>query len=223
MDVEKYQPEPTITLSDLEALKTIADPLRNQIMEVLTPEPLTVGQIAGLLGVENSKLYYHINLLEKHGFIRVVDTTQRGNLIEKHYWITAHAFHLDENMFNFNVDTPEGTEAISTLLLSKLDATREDLARSLQARHRQIVEGAEPHPRPVIDHRSVVMISDQQAAQFQERLKALIDEFAETESEDEPGDRQSWALGVFMYPRFYYPQSEDKNQDQIDPNGDQFD
>lgn len=212
MSDQKFQPEAVMTLTDLEALKTIADPLRNQIMEVLTPAPLTVGQIAGLLGVENSKLYYHINLLEKHDFIRVVETTQRGNLIEKHYWITAHAFQLDEGMFNFNVDTPEGTEAISTLLLSKLDATREDLARSLQARHRQIVEGAAPNPRSVIDHRSVVMVSDKRAAAFQERLKALIEEFEEIESEEDSDERQSWALGVFMYPRFYFPQHGEAEQ-----------
>ena len=44
------QPVALNVLTDLEALKTIADPLRNQIMEVLTTEPLTVGQIAGLSG-----------------------------------------------------------------------------------------------------------------------------------------------------------------------------
>ena len=213
MDVEKFQPEPLITLTDLEALKTIADPLRNQILEVLTPEPLTVGQIAGLLGVEKSKLYYHITLLEKHGFIRVVDTTQRGNLIEKHYWITAQAFHLDGNLFNFNVDTPEGTEAIRSLLLTNLDATREDLARSLQARHRQIVEGAPVHPRPVIHDRLLFNISDDKAKQFQERLRLLMEEFKEEESFDDSKERQSWALGVFMYPRFYYPQHEDETQE----------
>jgi DNA-binding transcriptional ArsR family regulator len=212
--IEKnFQPEEVAVLTDLEALKVISDPLRNQIMETLTPEPLTVGQIAGLLGLDNSKLYYHINLLEKHGFIRVVDTSQRGNLIEKHYWITAQNYHIDENMFNFNVDTVEGTEAISTLLLANVDATREDLARSLKARHHQIVGGAPQQPRPVVDYREVINISDQRALEFQARLKTLLEEFEETESDEDSGERQSWALGVFMYPRFYYPPSEEDNSE----------
>jgi DNA-binding MarR family transcriptional regulator len=210
------QPEALLTLTDLEALKTIADPLRNQIMEALTPEPLTVGQIAGLLGVEKSKLYYHISQLEKYDFIRVVDTTQRGNLIEKHYWITAYAFDIDEGMFNFNVDTPEGTEAITTLLLANLDATREDLVRSLTARHQQIAQGAPQQPRPVIDHRKVFNISDEKAEQFQARLKILLEEFTVEESLDDPKERQSWALGVFMYPRFYFPQGKNSNENSFE-------
>ena len=212
MTDKKFKPEEIKLLTDLESLKVISDPLRNQIMEVLTPEPLTVGEMASALGLENSKLYYHINLLEKHGFIQVVDTSQRGNLIEKHYWITAQNFQIDENMFNFNVDTVEGTEAISTLLLANIDATREDLARSLKARHHQIAGGAPPQPRPVVDYREVVNISDGKALEFQTRLKALLDEFKETGSETESGELQSWALGVFMYPRFYYPQQEEADQ-----------
>lgn len=209
---KKYQPEAVRILDNLESLKTISDPLRNQIMETLTPAPLSVGQLAGLLGLEKSKLYYHINQLEKFGFIQVVDTTQHGNLIEKHYWITAHSFQIDEGLFTFNVETEEGTEAISTLLLTKIDATRADLARSLQARHQQLKHGAEPHHRMVLDFREVVNIPDEKANEFQARLKDLLAEFEETESDDDSGERQSWALGVFMYPRFYYPHREDETE-----------
>ncbi|MFC1936911.1 ArsR/SmtB family transcription factor [Chloroflexota bacterium] len=81
---EKFQPAPLMVLKDLEAVKVVADPLRNQIMEVLTAEPLTVNQIGEKLGLTASKLYYHVNMLEKHGFITVVDTIVHGNLIEKH-------------------------------------------------------------------------------------------------------------------------------------------
>ena len=59
-----YTPAPILILSDLDAVKAIADPLRNQIIEVLSPEPLTVNQIGEKLGLAPSKLYYHVNMLE---------------------------------------------------------------------------------------------------------------------------------------------------------------
>ena len=65
-------PEPTMMINDLESLKVFSDPLRNQIMEILAPEKLTINQIAKKLGLAPSKLYYHINLLEKHGLIQEV-------------------------------------------------------------------------------------------------------------------------------------------------------
>ena len=116
-------------------------------------------------------------------------------------------------MFNFNVDTPEGTEAISTILLANLDATREDLSRSLNARHRQIALGAPEKPRPVIDFRNVSNISDEKAVEFQHRLKALLDEFKEEEPLENGEPTQSWALAAFMYPRFYFPPDENSDKE----------
>jgi DNA-binding transcriptional ArsR family regulator len=55
-------------------VKTIADPLRNQIFESLILQPPTVRQIAEKLGLSPKRLYYHVRLLETHGLIQVVET-----------------------------------------------------------------------------------------------------------------------------------------------------
>lgn len=107
-----HTPAPSLILTDLEAVKAIADPLRSQIIEVLSPEPMTVNQIAEKLGLASSKLYYHVNMLEKHGFLKVVDTTVRGNIIEKHYWITAYDYDIEKDLLNFNVTTTDGKENV---------------------------------------------------------------------------------------------------------------
>jgi len=195
----------------MEALKTMADPLRNQIMEVLTPRAMTVNQVSKKLGVESSKLYYHFSLLEKHGFIQVVETTQRGNLIEKHYRVTAFQFKLADDVFNFNVGTPEGTENIITMLLASIDATREDLRRSMYARHQQIIHGAEPKSRGVIHHRELYNLPDEKAEEFNQRLKALIKEF-EQEAEEfntEAEETLPWALSIVLYPSFYFDSDQE--------------
>ena len=207
------QPKDLIKLGSLESLKAAADPLRNQIMEVLTSAPMTIKQVAGRLGEESSKLYYHFNQLEKHGFIHVVETTIQGNLIEKRYWITAYRFDLDDDLFNFNVDTPEGTENILAVLLMNIDHTREDLRRSMYARHQQIIQGAEAIPRPVLDTREIFNLPDEKAAEFHKRLNDLIKEFAGEAKEFEPDEAtMPWALSLVFYPSFYYDEEGNNNE-----------
>lgn len=205
-----FQPKQIHVFDDLEALKVIADPLRNQILEALIPFPQTVTQVAKKLGVDTSRMYYHVRLLEKHGFIQLVDTMVHGNLIEKTYWVTAYRFEVAPEAFNFNVETPEGTEKIISLLMSNIDATREDLRRSIYARHQQIAQGAPKNPRNVIDTRLVFHLQDEKAQEFHQRLKTLLDEFQQEEEalpESDP-ERIPWALSLVFYPSFYYQQEE---------------
>ncbi|MEJ2757777.1 MAG: helix-turn-helix domain-containing protein [Anaerolineales bacterium] len=210
-------PEAILTLESLDALKVIADPLRNQILEVLTPKPLTINQVAAKLGVASSKLYYHFNLLEKNNIIRVVDTVVHGNLIEKHYWITAYQFQLDEEMFNFQVDTPEGTEQLVNLLLTNLNATREDIQRSMYARHHQISQGAPQNPRHVFDHREIFQVPDEVATKFHSRLHALVEEFKQEAEQYENSQEEGltpWALSLVFYPSFYFEEQQTGEKDE---------
>lgn len=210
-------PEAILTLESLEALKVLADPLRNQIMEVMTPKPLTINQAAARLGVAASKLYYHVNLMEKHNLLRVVDTVVHGNLIEKHYWITAYQFKIDEEMFNFQVDTPEGTEHLIEMLLSNLNATREDIQRSMYARHHQIAHGAPQNPRHVFDLREVYRLPDEVATTFHSRLHALVEEFKQEAAQYENSQEEGltpWALSLVFYPSFYFDEQQTGEADE---------
>jgi len=201
--MEETKPSQLHTIKDLEAAKAIADPLRLQIIEVLLPHQLTVKQIADKLGLAPSKLYYHVNTLEKHDLIQVVDTTIHGNIIEKQYWVTAYNYTVDQDIYNFNVQETEGKENIITMALTTLDTVREDFVRSIEARVYNLEHGAEPHPRQVIKFREVCRIPDEKIESFQARLRELLDEF---EALDEPdnADIQPWALTVFLYPTFYF-------------------
>ena len=206
--MEYFKPAPTLTIKDLENLRVITEPLRNQIVEVLIPQPLTVGQIAERLGLAASKLYYHVNLLEQHDFIRVVDTTTRGNLIEKHYWVTALEYCIDEQLLNFS--TTQGKENIYAMLTAVLDTTREDLIRSLEARAFHLERGAKEHPRRVVNLRVVSKLSDDKANEFMERLHALIKEFEAADDSERDVETHPYALTLVAYPTFYY---EDPSED----------
>jgi len=200
-------PAPSLILNDLEAVKAIADPLRKQIIEVLSPKPLNVNQIAERLGLAPSKLYYHVNLLEKYGFLKVVDTTVHGNIIEKIYWITAYDFNIEKDLLNFNVTTSDGKENIISMFLSTIDTTREDFVRSIEARVFNLEHGAEPQPRHALNHRAVCQIPENQIAEFHTRLHDLVKEFTEMDN-PEAEDGHPWAFSVILYPSFYYEEAD---------------
>jgi DNA-binding Lrp family transcriptional regulator len=203
-----FVPAPSLILTDLEAVKAIADPLRNQIIEVLSPEPMTVNQIAERLGLAPSKLYYHVNLLEKHGFLKVINTTIHGNIIEKHYWITAYDFDIEKDLLNFNVTTNDGKENIINMFLTTIDTTREDFVRSIEARAFNLEHGAHPQPRHVRNHRAVCQIPDSRVAEFHDRLDALVKEFVDLD-DPEAEDAHPWAFTAVLYPSFYYDEADE--------------
>jgi DNA-binding transcriptional ArsR family regulator len=92
-------------IQDLETLRAIADPLRNQTLDILIEQPQTVGEAAVKLGLSPSKLYYHFSLLEKHGLIQVCETRQVGNLLEKVYRAVSSNLKIADNLLNFRTPT----------------------------------------------------------------------------------------------------------------------
>lgn len=197
------------TIDSLEALKVVADPLRTQIMEILYPKPMTVNQIADRLGLAPSKLYYHMNQLELHGFVHVVDTQVQGNIIEKFFWLTAKDFDLDKELLQFAGH--EVTNEVHQVLLSTLDATRADIVRSIEAREFNRGQGAQDNPRHLMLTREVNRISDERAQEFMERLKALLEEFS-SEAPVDDAAAPNYAMTLAFYPSFYYNEDLDKPQ-----------
>lgn len=196
-------------IADLDTLRAIADPLRVQIMELLESQPLTVKQVAEKLGLAPSKLYYHFGALEKLGFIEVAETRMVANMLEKTYKSAAHILDVDPALFKFSKGGDN--EPINILLSSTIDATREDMLRSLEARQFQLQEGADEQPRQMIVNRIVSNISEKRIGEFQKRLVQLIQEF-EAEDKNSKSTDQPYALTVAFYPSFYFDKASKKGK-----------
>lgn len=208
--IDPNQPSQSFVIGDLETLKVIADPLRSQILEAFILQPLTVKQVAERLGLAASKLYYHVNLLEKHGLIKVVDTRIVSGIIEKQYRATASRLEVDHSLLAFTTDA--GKENINTVLLSTLDTTRDDILRSLQARYFELETGnVEKRPRRVVVARQLSRIPDERAEEFGRRLDDLLKEF-DTADTDAP-DLQTYALTIAFYPSFYFREPGQQDSD----------
>lgn len=206
---EKSRGKKHFRVSDLETLRAIADPLRVQIMELLEGQALTVKQVAEKLGLAPGKLYYHFGALEKFGLIEVAETRMVANMLEKTYISAADALDVDPSLFKFSKSGDN--EPINILLSSTIDATREDMLRSLQARQFQLEAGAEETPRRAIVNRVVSKVSGERIAGFQNRLLELIREFEAEDEVSRPGE-QPYAFTVALYPSFYFDRKERKGK-----------
>ncbi|GIV64203.1 MAG: winged helix-turn-helix domain-containing protein [Chloroflexota bacterium] len=199
--MDKSSPSAFI-IRDMETMRVISDPIRAQIFEALLPQPQTVRQIAEKLGMSASKLYYHFNMLEKFGFIQVQETRQVGNLIEKIYAVTSPTIDVDPSLFSF--PSGEQNEQLLNIIRDTIDATREDLLRSLQARLYALEQGQPPKPRRVLLNRLRSNLSEAEAQRLLTKIEELLREFEQSDEGEAP-DNQVYSLMIAFYPGFYYP------------------
>jgi predicted transcriptional regulator len=201
--------KPCFMIKDYETLRVMTDPLRSKIFEMLIEEPLTIRQVAQRLGLSSSKLYYHVNMLEHAGLIKLIETRMVANLEEKVYQSTADCLEIDHKLLYFGKSN--NLESGIQVLTSMLDTTREDVIRSLQARQTSLDQGEKPHPRRVIVNREVEHLTEEQVKDFEQKLDTLILEFEKAGKGRKSKDgTPSYALTVAFYPSYYYKEGEDR-------------
>jgi DNA-binding transcriptional ArsR family regulator len=188
-------------IQDRETLKAVIDPLRTQIFEILIAQPLTIKQVADKLGLTPSNLYYHFNLLEKFGLIQVVETRQVANLVERLYQSTAADISIAPDLVSS--ETLEGQDSIRATIASTIDATRDDLLRSMHARFTQLERGAPRQERSVILSRSLANIPTARLEEFLDRIQQLTADFEAAEIPAASQPSRPYALTVVFYPSFY--------------------
>lgn len=93
-------PTDVYTISSLEQVKAVADPLRVRILETIVLEPRTTKQIAELLGEKPTRLYHHVDALAEAGLIRLVGTRPVRGTTEKYYQAVARSFRTDPGLFS---------------------------------------------------------------------------------------------------------------------------
>ena len=76
-------------------LRVLADPIRSFIVYSLVPEAKTAKTLAAELGCPVTRLYYHLQQLEKHGLVFVERTRLVSGIREKHYSANARDNRMD--------------------------------------------------------------------------------------------------------------------------------
>jgi DNA-binding transcriptional ArsR family regulator len=89
----------TYNLETIEQLRAIADELRLRIMNQLTSQAMTVTQLAEVLGEAANKVHYHVRELERVGLLKLVETREKGGILEKYYRAVAKDISAPGTLF----------------------------------------------------------------------------------------------------------------------------
>ena len=73
-------------------MRALAHPLRLRVLELFAEEPRTTMQVARLLGEPPTRLYHHVNALDRAGLLRLRETRAKRGTTEKWYEAVAHDF-----------------------------------------------------------------------------------------------------------------------------------
>ena len=104
-------------IENIEQLRAIADLLRLRIIEALGKHAMTVTQLGEELGMAPAKVHYHVRELERVGLLKLVETREKGGILEKYYQPVAHEIGVDKALLSAPHDE---SEAMLRTLLNQL-------------------------------------------------------------------------------------------------------
>jgi DNA-binding transcriptional ArsR family regulator len=147
-------------IEDLATLRLLSDPLRLRLIEELGVAPTTVKELAKAMDMKPNRLYYHVNLLEEHGLVRVTQTRIVSGIVERTYALVAKHF------------------AVSEALALPVDVKREVTNTLLQVVSAEIDDAVDANVG-----RMQLWLTDAEREAFKHELSELLDKYGN-------GDRQ---------------------------------
>jgi DNA-binding transcriptional ArsR family regulator len=185
--VEEGQIAPERVIGDLETVRILADPLRLRLLAALRDRACTVKELAEQVGIAPSKLYYHIELLERHGLVTVVATRVVSGIMEKQYRVTALDFRVDRSLLALG----DADDAIDGMLAAVIDTTRAEAKTSARA-------GSFGNDAEALLGRKVVSLDVDQARTFRRELGELLERFERAWTKCD--DARTYNLTVAYFP-----------------------
>jgi DNA-binding transcriptional ArsR family regulator len=123
--------EGTLTLTGLDQVRALADPLRVRMLGAFAAEERTTRQVAEILDEKPTRLYHHLKSLAAAGLIRKTRTRRNRGTLETYYRAVAGAFRADPALFA-PPGASEASNSIATVVQSMLDQMASEL-RALMA------------------------------------------------------------------------------------------
>lgn len=201
-------------IGTVEQLRAISDMLRIRIVGLLEKRAMTATQLGEELGLAAAKVHYHVRELEKVGLLQLVETREKGGILEKYYQPIAHEIAVSKALLSSQPDE------LQTAFRELLDQIAHDFLQALRQRK-------EPENPQVPDGLSIYL---EHLYLTREELHSLLDQLGElirpfenrrniegeheihfslltyptTEQQEEKPPAhisQSWVVGVTTYSR----------------------
>lgn len=186
-------------IGSFEELKAVSDPLRSRILAVLSRGAMTTLQVARELGEKPTRLYHHVDILERAGLIRLVREQPKRGTVERYFEPVARVFVIDRDLLNASGEAPGPGEAGTTqalvdgVLRQTMDELRQRISRGDLPLH---------GPGRMRMARLLVRGSEQRIAQVMRAVEALIDEASRLPEDASPAGETAleYRLQLVFYP-----------------------
>jgi DNA-binding transcriptional ArsR family regulator len=190
------------TLSDLEQIKVLADPLRIRILEAFSQER-TTKQVAELLGEKPTKLYHHVDALERVGLIRLSRTRQNRGTVEKYYLAVARTFRANSRAFHAEGKAgSEETAAFRQMISTFFDTTSAELtalAERVAEDGMKSTEGEEIEKEAIVSFLEI-RGSKKEVEEVRDKLHELIASLTKIADDAATDDSERYRFTLAYYP-----------------------
>ncbi|MGO9063311.1 MAG: ArsR/SmtB family transcription factor [Myxococcaceae bacterium] len=160
-------------ITTLAALRAVSDDQRQRILTLLILEPRGARDLASQLRMSRPKVYYHLNLLEQHGLIRVVAQRVRGRQVERVYRAVARAFRVESSLL--------GGRARRGAM-----SARAQIFRNAVKDFEEVGEFSPEQSQLTLVSRVLLRLRPAQVAELRRRLVAILDDLDTTQQDGEP-------------------------------------
>lgn len=175
-----YELADTLELTTPEQVRAIGDSLRTTILSLLHERAATVTELATAVGRPKSTVAHHVNVLADAGLLQVVRTRKVRAIEERYYGRVARMFYVGLGRRSEGADLPPDFNDFEVAAEESAAAYRAGQLRSFIRRAR---------------------IPEERAAEFWERVDAVIHEFDKLHRS---GDTV-YGFTVGLYPMPDYP------------------
>ena len=159
------------TLDSLDQLRILADPLRVRILESFCRGTFTTKQVAQQLGEKPTRLYHHVEALERVGLVRLSGTRQNRGTVEKYYTAIARAFRADSSLFS-SEGAEDELEVAGSVISTFFERTVEDLRALIRA------GGADCLEEEGIVSFIEIHAEEEEIAELTDKLKSIVEEWS---------------------------------------------
>jgi len=160
-------------IDDVETLKAVADPMRMRILFELD-DPRTVKELASVFDVPQTRLYYHVKILERAGLIRVVSRRTVSGIEERTYRCTAKSTTISPRLGS-ELAGSGAVKALLDMLATQIGIALQDPAPV-----------GEPDSSVLVLNMTKLFLSPDESIAFRDQLFSIAAQY----NEDGPGKTQ---------------------------------
>jgi DNA-binding transcriptional ArsR family regulator len=156
-------------LETIEQVKALADELRQRVLEELVTRAMTVTQLGEVLGIAPGKVHYHVRELERVRLLKLVETREKGGILEKYYRTVAERLSIPPDLLQ-RTNPEDHIGAVQAMLSSINDAFTSALTRALQ----RGTDVELPHTALLREH---VYLTDEQFANVMSAMQEALEQY----------------------------------------------